>query len=80
MATKDPKKLEDVRDVLNRNKKELMNRFNAEGVAIGKLNPTDNSYVLTVFLDTSRDIPTEPVEIEGIPLKFEVTGKFKAQE
>jgi hypothetical protein len=80
MAGKDPKKLEDVRDVLNRNKKELMKRFSAEGVAIGKRNPTDDSYVLTIFLDTSRDIPTEPAEIEGIPLKFEITGKFKAQE
>jgi hypothetical protein len=79
MSTADAKNLDYVREVLQRNKKELMQRYKSEGVGIGKQNLKDDSYVVTVFMATLENIPTEPVEVEGIPLQFEVTGKFKAQ-
>ena len=80
MTKKNPKNLGEVREVLQRNKRDLIEKFRAHGVAIGKRNLRDDAYVITVFMETSGDIPTEPAEVEGIPLKFEVTGKFEAQE
>ena len=79
MSTVGVKELNYVRQVLQRNKKELMRRYKAEGVGIGKKTPKDDSYIVTVFVAGPENIPTEPVEVEGIPLKFKITGKFKAQ-
>lgn len=78
MNTRDPKNLDDVRRVLQNNKDELMRRYDAAGVGIGKRDPKDDAYVITVLMKTSQNIPTEPVEVEGVPLKFDVTGEFKA--
>jgi len=79
MGNADAKNLDYVREVLQRNKKELMRRYKSEGVGIGKRNPKDDSYVITVFMATPENIPTDPVEVEGIPIEFKVTGKFKTQ-
>ena len=74
------KGLEEVRDVLKRNKRDLIDRLGAEGVAIGKNDPSDEEYVITVYLATGTDVPDEAQSIEGVPLKFIVSGKFKAQK
>jgi hypothetical protein len=76
----DPQKLEDVRSVLHRNKADIIQRYRAEGVAIGKRQPRDESYVIVVYLSSRDKLPAEAVEIEGIPLHFEITGKFKLQK
>lgn len=75
----DRKNLEDVREMLGRNKRELMQRYQAQGVGIGKQSPGDDSYVIVLYMESKRSIPAEPVEVEGIPLKFEVTGPIRLQ-
>jgi hypothetical protein len=67
----------DVRRLLDQFKEEIMQRYQAEGVAIGKKHPSDKNYCFVVYLDNKRKIPPEPVIIAGVPVQFEVTGKFK---
>jgi hypothetical protein len=75
----DSTNLKEVRNLLSEKKRELMDRYSAQGVAIGKDNPTDPDYVLVVYLEKAPDSPMEPQEVEGVPIRFKVTGRFKAQ-
>lgn len=72
----DPKNLESVRALLNRSRKDLMERHHAEGVGIGR---QGDEYVIVVYLRTAAQRPKEPESLEGVPLKFEVTGPFTTQ-
>lgn len=80
MQSENKKALEEVREVLARRKRELIDRFNAEGAAIGKADPKDSSYVITIYIADPSSIPDGSFEVEGIPLKFVVSGRFRAQE
>jgi hypothetical protein len=75
----DRKNLEDVRELLGRSKRELMQRYQAQGVGIGKQSPDDDGYVIVLYMESQRNVPAEPAEVEGIPLKFEVTGPIRLQ-
>jgi hypothetical protein len=75
----DPTRLDDVRDVLNRRKDEILRTYRAVGTGIGKQQPSDASYVIVVYLESTSDLPPGPVAVEGVSLKFEVTGPFKTQ-
>jgi len=75
----DPKNLDDVRQLLQQHKRELMQKYQAQGVAVGKQNLSDDSYVIVVHLASRNELPAGEAEVEGVPLKFEVTGRFKAQ-
>lgn len=46
-------------------------------MGIGKHNLSDASYVFVVYLASAADRPAHAGPIEGIPLKFVVTGTFK---
>lgn len=72
----DPRSLESVRAVLAAHRDELVQRFSASGIGIGRPDP-GGSYVITVYLASSRDVPTVDA-IDGVPLRFEVTGPFRA--
>jgi hypothetical protein len=37
------------------------------------------SHVITVFLQSARDLPESKMFIEGVPIKFGVTGQFRIQ-
>lgn len=69
--------LDHVRDVLERHRADILARYGAVGVGIGKPDPTGSSYAITVYLESASQRPTEPVSIEGVPLQFKVTGRFK---
>ena len=70
--------LETVRRVL-REKRDLIRRqFPSTGMGIGKDSAT-GGYNIVVYLATARDMPIEPVEIDGVPVAFSVTGRFEAQ-
>jgi hypothetical protein len=73
----DPTRLEAVRDVLERHREDILRAFRATGVAIGKQDLKDASYVLVVYLASAADRPAHAEPIEGVPLKFVVTGTFK---
>jgi hypothetical protein len=65
-----------VRRVLDAHRQEIMQRFHAVGVGLGR---DGADYVVTVFLSSEDDRPRVEVSIEGVRLKFEVTGPFRAQ-
>ena len=73
----DPTQLESVQDVLARHKEEITHRYQAAGVGIGKANPADQAYVITVYLTSSGAREGGPVSIEGITLMFKVTGPIR---
>ncbi len=70
----DAKNFDSVRKVLAARRQEIVKRYNAAGAGIGR---QGDEYCITVYLKTARDRPKEPVRVEGIPLKFEVTGEFR---
>ncbi len=69
--------LESVRQVLAQHKDEILKTYQAVGVGIGKQNLSDKSYVISVYLRSLNDLPAGPVSVDGVPLKFEVTGQIK---
>ncbi len=72
----DPRVLAEVRAVLEARKEELIRTYDAEGVGIGGGWP-GGGYALVVYLAETRQLPTEE-SIDGIPVRFEVTGEFRA--
>ena len=75
----DPRDLASVRTYLKEHKADLMQTYHANGIAIGKMNPTDDSYVIVIYLNDKKQKPTESINVDGIPLKFEITGPFVLQ-
>lgn len=69
----DPSDLYDVRRVLSERRDELLSRFEAHGIGIGR---GDSGYVIVIYLDSPEDRPADAPDVEGVPLKFEVTGPF----
>jgi hypothetical protein len=72
----DPVDLQAVRSVLASRKDELISRYHAEGAGVGK-EESGKGYAIVVYVATSDLVPEERVEVEGIPLRFEVTGRFR---
>lgn len=72
----DPKNLDEVRQVFARTKKELMDRYGAHGAGIGKTAAGD-AYAIVLYLESEDKLPSGQAEIEGVPLKFEVTGPIR---
>lgn len=68
--------LKTVSSVLERHRAEITRRFEAVGTGIGK---SDGEYVITVYLGHTGHPPNGEVTIEGIRLKFEITGEFRPQ-
>lgn len=72
----DNKSLEDVRKYLAKHKADIIDNYEAEGVGIGKMESQDDAYVIVVYLNDRQAVPQQVIEMDGITLKFEVTGKF----
>ena len=70
------KQLEDVRAYLQIHKQEIIDEYKASGVAIGKSNSMDDTYVIVVYLTEKKLQPEQLVIKDGIPLRFEITGPF----
>lgn len=62
-----------VRAVLERNKLELIARYDAAGVGIGR---EGDDTVIVIYLKTEQPPPLGEIAVEGVPLKFVVTGPF----
>jgi len=71
----DPTKLEEVRQVMDRNKSWIIEQYGAVGAGIGKADPQSTEYVIVVYLETNKKFPE--VTVEDIRLVFKVTGKFE---
>jgi len=72
----DPKDLESVRTLFAAHKSELLGRYGAVGAGIGI---NGDEYVITIYLRSKNDSPAEPASIEGVRMRFEVTGEFHAR-
>jgi hypothetical protein len=70
------KELKSVRQYLAMHKKEIMDAYLAEGVAIGKMNPKDEAYAIVVYLRDKQSLPEYAVKRDGISFKFEITGQY----
>jgi hypothetical protein len=77
--TIDRRDKEQVRAVLARHQDAIISRYNAAGVGIGKVHPTDEQYVITVYIEKKGEQPKEQPDVEGVPLMFVVSGAFKIQ-
>ncbi len=75
----DPADLESVRQALAQNREQLMRAYRAVGVGIGAREPGSREYAIVVYLKSAEDMPAETAAVEGVPLKFVVSGEFKAQ-
>lgn len=70
----DPRDLTAVRALLAHNRSTLMEQYKAAGVGVGK---HGDGYAIVVYLDSAKQHPARDITLEGVPLKFEVTGPFK---
>lgn len=71
--------LDQARAVLQQHKAELMERFGATGIGIGK-DEAEGGHVISVYLETGERFPSEPLVVDDVPLRFVVTGPIKALE
>jgi len=71
--TDQPISVEAVRRVLATRREEIVQRFHAIGTGIGR---NGSDHIITVYLKNERDRPREEVVVDGVSLKFEVTGEI----
>lgn len=71
----DPTNLKEVRAVFARVKRDLIAKYRARGAGVGR--GPGGGYAIVVYLQSEADRPRQAVQIEGIPLRFEVTGPFR---
>lgn len=64
-----------VRDFFEARKREIIHRYHATGAGIGRPDP-NGPYVIVVYLESQAAVPAEPINLDGVPIRFEVTGKF----
>ncbi len=72
----DPSVLEDVRAVLETHKNELIEKYSAEGVAIGQ-GEDGEGYAIVVYLLT-KELVRSAESVDGVPVRLEVVGEFRA--
>jgi len=70
--------LERVRAALERHRSEILERFRATGVGIGR--DPDGEYVIRAYLLRGADIPRGPIAVDGVAVRFVVTGPIRPLE
>jgi len=68
---------EHARGVLARHRDAITTRYRAVGTGIGKRSRDDPTAVIVVYLESQDDRPSGAVAIEGVELKFVVTGAIR---
>ena len=80
----EPNTLERVTRVRERHDRKLLARPGVVGVGTGRArtdprpSPEADDYVIVVSVRSPRDLPRSPVVVEGVPVRFEVTGPIRA--
>ena len=70
----DSRDLDAVRALLERRRKDLLAQYKAAGVGVGR---HGDDYVIVVYLMTADQQPRTAETVEGVSIRFEVTGPFK---
>lgn len=73
----DPANLEETRALFQAQRTALIKKYRAEGAGIGR--SQSGQYEIVIYLAKPNDIPAQPVILDGVPIRFEVTGKFNLQ-
>jgi len=73
----DPRDLAAVRAWLARHRHDVMRRYGARGIGVGRA-PDGTRYVLVLYLDRAPTAQTIPAVLDGIPVRIEITGPFTA--
>lgn len=60
-------------------REELLARPGVTGVGVGR-GERAGEFAIVCYLASDRHAAALPAELEGVPVKLEVTGEFKAQE
>lgn len=76
----DASSLEQTRDVLRRHRDDIRRTYDAVGVGVGRAEGPGGGHAITVYLRTASALPPEERSVEGIPLRFEVTGPINPLE
>lgn len=74
IAMADMQDLNHVRLVRQRYQEEILTRYHAVGMGIGKQPAPGSGYAIVVYLRSRHDLPESSIKVEGVPLRFEVTG------
>jgi hypothetical protein len=77
MSDSDPR--ERARQVLERNRDELMRRYRAIGTGLGRKSRDDPAPVIVVYVESSKDVPAGAHAVEGVEIKFVATGEVRFQ-
>jgi hypothetical protein len=66
---------QDARKVLRRHRDDLVRTYGALGAGLGM---DGGDYVIVLYLETPRAVP-EDASVDGVPLRFVVTGQIETQ-
>jgi hypothetical protein len=76
VADEDPR-LAHARETLRRRRDELMSTYAAVGAGVGA--GKDGDYAIVVYLDDAPQQVPHGASVDGVPLRFEVTGRPRVQ-
>ena len=76
MADSDQQRLATARETLERHREKLMRTYGAVGAGVGA--GARGGYAIVLYLAAPRPLPDD-ASVDGVPLRFEVTGRPRAQ-
>jgi hypothetical protein len=76
MADGDQQRLGNAREALERHREKLMRTYGAVGAGVGA--GARVGYAIVLYLAEPRPVPDD-ASVDGVPLRFEVTGRPRAQ-
>ncbi len=76
MADGDQQRLANAREALERHREKLMRAYGAVGAGVGA--GVGDGYAIVLYLPKPRPVPDD-ASVDGVPLRFEVTGRPRAQ-
>ena len=76
MADGDQQRLAHAREALERHREKLMRTYGAVGAGVGA--GARDGYAIVLYLAEPRPVPDD-ASVDGVPLRFEVTGRPRAQ-
>lgn len=75
----DPTDVESVKRLLAEHRDQVVRTYRAVGTGVGSDEPGGRGYAIVVYVKEKSDVPAEPAALEGVRLRFVVTGEFKLQ-
>ena len=85
MTSPGPNTLERVTRVRDQHQEEILRRWSgvvSTGISRERMNEPgnqhpDDDYIIVVGVEKQSDLPDEPLVLDGVPVRFKVTGKLR---